>query len=157
MKKIKKVSIFLLAFIMILNISSNVFAGGKWIIIDKVWQFRLDQPHFNGDVYHVHIRNLRNSSKKACIRLDNFKPCDKKSGDWKKNKVPEWVVEEVLSRKNVSDKAKMYNKGLHSFLKRIPKWALVSAAALMTFVSLITIFFPGDDALTVAIWIAATA
>lgn len=80
----KKIGILLLVFTMLLNISSNIFAGSKWISIDKIWQYRLDQPHFNEDVYHVHIRNLRDSRKKECIRLDNFKPCDKKTGDWKK-------------------------------------------------------------------------
>lgn len=80
-KKIKKTGILLLVFTMLLNISSNVFAGSKWISVDKIWQYRLEQPHFNGDVYHVHIRNLRDSRKKGCIILDNFKPCDKKTGD----------------------------------------------------------------------------
>lgn len=67
------------------------------------------------------------------------------------------MVKEVLSKKGVSDKAKMYNKGLQSFLEKIPKRALVSVATIMTFVSLITIFFSGDDALTVAIWVVVMA
>lgn len=74
-----------------------------------------------------------------------------------KNGVPQWVVEKVLSDSRVSGKAKMYNQGLQAFFRKMPKWALVSVATLMTFVSIITFFFPGDDALTVAIWLVAIA
>lgn len=115
MKKLKKIFATILSFVIIFNISSTVFAGPIWISVGKCWQFQLHQLAFNGDVYHVHIRNTSDKSKKSCIRLDNFKPCDKNQGIRKKNGVPQWVVEKVLSDSRVSGKAKMYNQGIKAF------------------------------------------
>lgn len=112
--------------------------------ISNGWCYRLDAPHFNGDVYHVHI--YKKTVHYYCIRLDNLSECDKgKNKVHKFGDLPGYVQDKVMNDKSVQDRAKQYNKSAQSWADKIPKWALVSAAAVLVALASITVFFPGDD------------
>lgn len=124
--------------------------------IDKSWCYRLDGPHYNGDVYHVHI--YKKSTHYYCFKLSDLSECDSHKNKVHKMKdLPSGVSEKIMKDKSVQDRAKQYNKSAQSWADKIPKWALVSAASVLVALATITVFFPGDDVFAWGVLLRALA
>jgi len=163
----KSIKIILVLTLLILGISgfgmSNTASAASSVNskncnkdINHSWCYRVDNPHFNGDVYHVHI--YKKSVHYYCIRLDNLSECDKKKNKVHKyESLPTYVQDKVMNDSKVKEHVKKYNKNAQGWANKIPKWALVSAAAVLVALSAITVFFPGDDVFAWGVLLRALA
>lgn len=126
---------------------------------NKSWRYRLDSPEPNGkDYWHIHF--YESGTEKFCLRLDNMKPCD-----YNKNKkyytdfeqLPNKLIAKVTNNSAVQKAIEKEKPKVNSWVDSIPKWALVSVAALAVFLATVTWFFPGDDIGAWALFLRAMA
>jgi len=156
--KMKK--ILLLTFVILLFVSTSqinsVSAAGKVYNAGGGWTYRVDTPD-NAKPYH-HIHFFKRGKSVFCLRLDNMKPCDKRTNDYSSfDKLPSKVKSHVTENGFVQKAVKKENPKTDSWVKKIPKWALVSVATLAVFLGTATFFFPGDDAVAWAFFLRAIA
>lgn len=157
MNKIKIISMVMLiiTFVLILP-TEKAEAANNYIYGEgqkSRYSIRLDGPHFNGDVYHVHFYNYNDHL--YCMRLDNLKVCDKKNSD--RSKVKSWLMEECMNNSSVKRHIKNYNPAIKS-KSGIIKGLLTLGAGVLVILATINIFAgPVDDAAAWSLFFATLA
>lgn len=140
-----------------LFLSINIEASSRTTVYNKGgWKVYLDSPDSTKSYYHLHFYKGRKHI--YCLRLDNFRYCDGKSSG--KNKVPQKVMEKVMSNSKVKKAALKHNPSANksSIFKKILKIGAVTTTAILVVLAAFNIFTgPADDAVAWAAFLKALA
>ncbi|WP_077609741.1 hypothetical protein [Clostridium sp. Marseille-P2415] len=147
--------LLILTLVFILEIPASA-ASNQWIYGDgknTAYSIRLDSPHFNGDVYHVHF--YKKSTHIYCMRLDNLQVCDKKNSD--RSKVPEWLMKEAMDNSKVQERISQYNPSVQNnsgFIHGL----LIAGTGILVILAALNIFAgPADDLAAWTLFLKAIA
>ena len=147
----KKIFLSVLCLALVVSFIFPVGINAKTNKLKQGWTVSIHSPNSAKKYHHAHITNKQKGIK-YCIRLDNFKPCDKKSNSHKK-KVSKWVMNDVMKIAAAKKVIKKINTNkLKKWKNKIPKKYWYSAAGVASIVATFTIFFPGDDRVALGLW-----
>lgn len=135
--------------------ASNVNPANCQYDLGSNYCFRIDsQNSSTGEPYHIHI--YKKKVHIYCMRLDNFKECDKNKNDVHKfDDLPNVVKEGVMAHKKVQERVKVYNPDAQKWSDSIP--FIKSLAISVIVVALVVTPIPGDEYVAWAYFLRAIA